>query len=45
MRVSFFDSSLDTEMCPIVYSAERMVSAQVMNDTDEEAALREVPWS
>lgn len=45
LRVSFFDSSLDTEMCPIVYSAERMVSAQVMNDTEQEAASREIPWS
>ena len=27
LRVSFFDSSLDTEMCPVNYSSEREVYA------------------
>ena len=27
LRVSFFDNSLDTEACPVIYSAEKEVSA------------------
>ena len=44
LRVSFYDSSLDTEMCPVIYSEEKEFKAHdVRNNLDRQ--FREIHWS
>ena len=44
LRVSFYDSSLDTEMCPVIYSEEKEAKAHEVR-TNLDRQFREIHWS